>query len=52
MAWTEKDKIIADYSDHDPEEHELCKKAMWKQTQEKLKSMKEVIINAVLNERK
>lgn len=49
---TTKDEIIADYSDHDPEEWEAIKKEMGRRTSKKLKSMKEVIINAVLNERK
>ena len=39
-------------SANDPEDYKRYKKAMWKQTQEKLEIMKQVIINFVLNERK
>ena len=46
---TLKDEIISVYSDHDPKEWEAIKKEMGKRTAKKLKSMKQVIINYVLN---
>jgi len=49
---TTKDDIISVYSDHDPEEWEAIKKEMGRRTGKKLASMKQVIINSVLNEKK
>ena len=49
---TLKDEIIADYSDHDEDEWEAIKKAMYEETKKKLKSMKMVVVQRVLNERK
>lgn len=50
--WTEKDKIIADYSDHDPDEWEEIKKAMYEETKKKLKSMKLAVVQSVLEKQK
>ncbi len=56
IKMTKKDdhveEIISIYSDHIPDEWELMKKAMRKQTKEKLKGMKKAIIEIVLKEKK
>ena len=49
---TKKDEIISIYSDHDPDDWESIKKAMVAKTDKKLKSIKQVIIDHVLNERR
>ena len=53
---TKKDEHIEEsisiYSDHIPEEWELIKKAMGKQTDKKLKGMRKAIIKLMLKETK